>query len=335
MRDIALSLFVLGLIPFMLMRPYIGLLVWTWFDYMNPHRLTYGFAYSFPWVELVAIVTLIGLLISKERKSVAKSAICILFIVFLLWTGFTTIFAAVPDSAWDKWAQFAKTLVMVFVTLMLVNNRQRMHWLVWVIVISLAFYGLKGGIFTITHGGVNHVLGPPRSFIAGNNALALALCMVLPLIRYLQLQASRRYIRIGMGLAMVLTGIAVLGTYSRGGMVAFAVVALGLIMKSRRRMTLIIAIAVLGFTALQFMPAKWTARMKTISHARTVGTMETRIQSWKFAANVALHRPLRGGGFNVYESPSMWAEYAPKGSEERAVHSIFSGCWVSTDSLVS
>jgi hypothetical protein len=60
MRDIALALFIFGMIPFILMRPFIGLLIWSWLGYMNPHRLCYGFAYSFPWVMLVAIVTLIG-----------------------------------------------------------------------------------------------------------------------------------------------------------------------------------------------------------------------------------------------------------------------------------
>ncbi len=55
-------------------------------------------------------------------------------------------------------------MVMVFVTLMLVNNRERMHWLVWMIVVSLGFYGVKGGVFTILKGGVNHVFGPAGKF---------------------------------------------------------------------------------------------------------------------------------------------------------------------------
>src|SRR5690348_8939222 len=134
MRDIALALFILGMIPFILMRPFIGLLVWSWLGYMNPHRLCYGFAFSFPWVELVAIVTLIGLFASNESKRFPKSSISVLFILFLLWTGVTTLFAAVPAAAFDEWEQLAKILVWLYVTLLLVNSRERLDWLIWVIV---------------------------------------------------------------------------------------------------------------------------------------------------------------------------------------------------------
>src|SRR5574337_374906 len=161
MRDIALALFIFGLIPYVLTRPYVGLLVWSWIGYMNPHRLCYGFAYSFPWVQLVAIVTLVSLVFSKERKRIPMSAISVLLFLLLVWTGIASIFAVEPTAAWEKWQEFLKVLIMVFVTLMVVNNRQRMHRLVWVLVISLGFYGLKGGIFTILKGGDYHVFGPP------------------------------------------------------------------------------------------------------------------------------------------------------------------------------
>ncbi|MEO7071942.1 MAG: putative O-glycosylation ligase, exosortase A system-associated, partial [Rhodanobacter sp.] len=158
MRDIALALFIFGMIPYILTRPYIGLLVWSWIGYMNPHRLCYGFAVSFPWVMLIAIVTLISLAFSKESKKIPWTATSVLLVMFLMWTGLSTLFAAVPDSAWVRWQEFAKVMVMVFVTLILVNNRERIHGLVWMVVVSLGFYGVKGGVFTVLGGGVNHVL---------------------------------------------------------------------------------------------------------------------------------------------------------------------------------
>ena len=323
MRDIALALFVFGMVPFILMRPFVGLLVWSWLGYMNPNRLCYGFAINFPWVYLVAVVTLIGLVFSKESKKIPLSAVSVLMMLLLLWTGLSTLHAVVPVSAWDRWQSFAKTLIMVFVTLMLVNSRERMRWLVWMIVVSLGFYGFKGGIYTILHGGVNHVLGPPKSFIADNNALALALCMTLPLMRYLQLYEIRKWVRIGLGFGMLFTGIAVLGTYSRGGLIALAIVAGTLFLKSRRRLALVLVIVVVGITAYHFMPPQWTARMDTLQHATQTDSGQERIQSWTFALNVAIHRPLLGGGFDDYQSAWLWAKYAPAGAIQRAIHSIY------------
>ena len=323
MRDITVALVIFGTIPFILARPYIGLLVWSWLGYMNPHRLCYGFAYSFPWVMMIAVLTLVSLAISKERKKIPISAVSMLLFLFLAWTGVTTIYAVESQSAIEKLEEFAKVIVMVYVTLMLVNSRERMHWLVWMIVVSLGFYGFKGGLFTFMKGGLYHVMGPPRSFIADNNALALALCMVLPLMRYLQLHSSQKFVRLGLGIGMLCTGVAILGTYSRGGLIGLAIVAGALFVKSRRRLTVVLVAVVVGFAAYHFMPPQWMARMDTLHNATQTGSGETRIQSWEFSTNVALHHPFVGGGFDVYQSNDMWAQYGPAGAIPRAVHSIY------------
>lgn len=323
MRDIILALCIFGVVPFILMRPYVGLLVWSWLGYMNPNRLCYGFAISFPWVQLIAIVTLVGLVLGKDSKKIPLSAVSLLLFLFLSWAGITTVFAIVPDSAWAKWQEFAKILVMVFVTLMLVDSRERMHWLVWMIVVSLGFYGLKGGVFTILTGGHYHVLGPPASFIADNNALALALCMTIPLMRYLQLHSSRKWVRVGLAVAMVLTGVTILGTYSRGGLIGLAIVAGFLFLKSRRRLAIVLVMGVVGFTAYQFMPDQWKGRMGTLQHAEETNSAASRIESWRFAANVAVHHPFLGGGFNDYQNLPFWNAYAPEGAKARAIHSIY------------
>lgn len=323
MRDILVALIIFGTIPFILTRPYIGLLVWSWIGYMNPHRLTFGFAYSFPWVMLIAIITLLSLAISKERKRIPMSSFTILLFLFLAWCTVTTVSAVQPASAIEKLEEFAKVLIMVFVTMMVVNTRERMHWLVWVIVVSLGFYGLKGGVFTLTHGGSSHALGPPGSFISDNNAFAMALCMTLPLMRYLQLHSARKWVRIGLGITMVLTGITVLGTYSRGGLVGLVIVGAALLLKGRGRITLAATLIVVGLTAYHFMPAQWTERMGTLNDASQTDSGQTRLQSWEFATNLALHHPLVGGGFDAYQNAGTWEQYAPKNAVQRAVHSIY------------
>src|SRR5690348_8268320 len=323
MRDLVVALIIFGTIPFILARPYIGLLVWSWIGYMNPHRLTFGFAYNFPWVMLIATVTLVSLAVSTERKRIPMSTFTVLLFLFLAWSAVTTMFAVQPASAIDKLEEFAKVLVMVFVTLMVVNRRERMHWLVWVIAVSLGFYGLKGGIFTLTHGGSSHALGPAGSFISDNNAFAMALCMTLPLMRYLQLHSVRKWVKVGLGITMVLTGITVLGTYSRGGLVGLVVVGAALLLKGRGRIALILALTVVGFTAYHFMPAQWAERMGTLHNASQTDSGQTRIESWEFATNLALHRPLVGVGFDAYQNAGIWAQYAPKEAVQRAVHSIY------------
>ena len=211
MRDIALTLIFISFIVFVFARPYIGIYIWTWLSLMNPHRLTYGFAFGFPFAQITAIVTLIAMLASDEPKRIPWTRETVLLLLFILWMLFTTVFAFYPHLAWEQWGKVWKIMFMIYVTLILINTRQKLDWMVWVIVLSLGLYGVKGGIFTIATAGAFRVQGPLGSFIAGNNEIALALIMIIPLMRYLQLQAESIWIRHGLAVSMLLTGIAAIG----------------------------------------------------------------------------------------------------------------------------
>ena len=67
MRDIILTLIVLGSIPYIFKNPLTGLLMWVWLSIMNPHRLAYGFAQTMPFAQVIAIVALISLLINHNK----------------------------------------------------------------------------------------------------------------------------------------------------------------------------------------------------------------------------------------------------------------------------
>ena len=54
MRDYGLILVVLVLIPLIFKRPQNGIFAWSWISYMNPHRMTWGIAYSLPLAQVVA-----------------------------------------------------------------------------------------------------------------------------------------------------------------------------------------------------------------------------------------------------------------------------------------
>ena len=81
--------------------------------------------------------------------------------------------------------------------------------------------------------------GPIRSFIYGNNEMGLALIMTIPLMRYLQLQAKSIWIHQGVMVMMMLTGVAIIGTQSRGALVGSLAMGTFLWLKSRMSSSLI------------------------------------------------------------------------------------------------
>jgi probable O-glycosylation ligase (exosortase A-associated) len=321
MRDIVLTLVIFGTLPFIFWRPHIGVLVWTWIGFMNPHRLTWSFAYDMPFAMIVALVTLASLLMSREPKKIPWTRETIVLLVFLAWMLITTIQAMYPELALVRLNQIWKILLMVFVTMMIMQSKERIDQLVWVITMSLAFYGVKGGIFTIVHGGVYHVKGPEGSFIGGDNEMGLALIMTIPLLRYLQLTTKKVWLRGFLIAATLLCAIASVGSQSRGALIGIVAMGAFLWLKSRNKVfTALVGGVAIGLVLL-VMPQQWHDRMSTIKNYETDPSAMGRINAWKMAFNMAKDRPL-GGGFDSFQEYSFDL-YAPDPSHQADAHSIY------------
>jgi len=277
---------------------------------MAPHRLGWGFATDLPFAALVGVVTFAALLFSKEPKRIPLTSITVTLILFLVWMVITTIFATNPDEAVAKLTKILKIQLMVFLTLMLFNHRERIHGLVWVIVISLGFYGVKGGVFTLATGGQFHVVGPIGSFVEGNTPLALALVMVLPLLRYLQTQTNNKWVKRGFVIAMGLTGLSILGSYSRGALLALVAMGGFMLLKSKKRGWMVVALILSVPVAVAFMPDRWMERMQTVQNYEEDSSAMGRVTAWMFATEMAKGRFL-GGGFESF-TPTNYHIYAPE-----------------------
>lgn len=321
MRDIFVTAVIFGLLPFVFKRPWVGILLWSWLGYMSPHRLTWGFAYNLPFSMIVGLVTIVAFVASKEKKDMPWTRETIVLLIFIGWMLFTTFFAFYPDLAWFQWNKVWKIQLMVFLTALIITDRQKLHWLVWVIVLSFGFYGVKGGIFTIINGGAYRVQGPAETFIQGNNEMALALVMTIPLIRYLHLQENRKWIKTGLASAMVLTGVAAIGSQSRGGLVAMVAMGLFLWLKSRNKFVTGIYMAIAVAIMASVMPQAWYDRMNTIKTYQQDQSAEGRINAWHVAFNVAKDR-ITGGGFEMFKPPTF-RQYAPDPWNVHDVHSIY------------
>jgi probable O-glycosylation ligase (exosortase A-associated) len=320
-RDIFVTAVILGSLPVILWRPYVGVLVWTWISFMNPHRLTWGFAYDMPFAYIVAIVTLVALLMSREPKRIPWTRETILLLIFLAWMLLTTVFAFFPSLAWPHLEKVAKIQLMVFVTLILMQSRDRINLLVWVLTLSLAFYGVKGGIFTIIHGGVYHVRGPAGSFIGGDNEMGLALVMTIPLLRYLQLSTARPGVKVALMAAMALCALAAVGSQSRGALLGIVSMGAFLWLKSRRKVVTGFLAVIAAVLIVVVMPQQWYDRMATIGTYQEDASAVGRINAWHMAFNLATHRPL-GGGFDTFQ-PRMFDLYAPDPDNVHDSHSIY------------
>jgi probable O-glycosylation ligase (exosortase A-associated) len=172
-------------------------------------------------------------------------------------------------------------------------------------------------------GGKYKVYGPPGNYISDNNGISVALIMTIPLMLFLSSTISSKWIKWGMYAATALSGMAVLGSQSRGAFLAILAMLLFLWLKSRRKLVLGLVFAPLIPIAIGFMPDSWTNRMETIETYQTdEGSAMARLRTWETLINLANDRPLVGGGFEPY-APRTFEIYGVGPHDVHAAHSIY------------
>jgi probable O-glycosylation ligase (exosortase A-associated) len=320
LRDIFVSTVIFGSLPFCFLRPWVGVLVWSWVGYMNPHRLTWSFAHDMPFAQMVAIATLCGLIVTKEKCPLPSVREVYLLVLFSLTIFLSTLFAHYPEDAWKQFDKVWKILLMTFVTMALFQDPKKVRALVWVISLSIGFYGLKGGIYVVRSGGAYHVLGPEGSFIEGNTEIGMALTMVLPFLILLRREAISSWLRHLLSIVFGFSIVAILGTYSRGAFLGLLVVMTLLFLKSRTKLLAAGLLAIAIPLAMSTLPEKWFGRMETIQTYQKDSSAMGRLEAWKVAIAMGRERPLLGFGFRPF-SKEMFGRYGY--TKGRDAHSIF------------
>ncbi|MFN4291465.1 MAG: putative O-glycosylation ligase, exosortase A system-associated [Permianibacter sp.] len=349
MRDYIILLLIAGGLPVTLFRPFFGLMMWCWIAYMVPHKLGWGLAAHLPVASAVGATFLLAFLFSKEPKKLPMNQpIIIVYLLMLAWWTLSFVVNPATDYALQQADKVLKIQLFTIITIMMVNTRERLFWLVGVIALSIASFGVKGGIFTVLTGGDNRVWGPPGGFFEGNNEFGLTLLTILPLLRFLQLQATKSWQKHALTASMLSCFVAALGTHSRGALLAAAAMSAFFWWKSPSKLPILLAGVILIPTLYFFMPESWHERMSTIKvedsgggeqefyrntdTSTWCGQMTDKIQrhdlsaggrvnAWCFAINVALHHPV-GGGFEAF-NPESFLIYAPDPTDFHDAHSIY------------
>lgn len=321
MRDLIILILLGGGTLYALRQPWVGAMIWTNVSLMSPH-VQFGYAsQSWPVATGVALTTMVGALIHRDQLlSPLRGAPAVAVLIFTIWITITLPFSIYLADSFGLWQRSIKIFLMLFVTLALLNERRKIDVFVAVMTFSIAYYGIKGGLFTLATGGNYRVWGP-GGFVGGNNELALALIMTIPMMRYLQMQVSNKWAVRGFGFGMAMTAVTVLGTHSRGALLGLVAMALMLWLKSPKKMGFGLVMIVGGVLALGFMPEHWWSRMDTIKTYDSDASAMGRINAWWVAFRVANDR-IFGGGFMIY-MPDVFARYAPDPLDVHAAHSIY------------
>jgi probable O-glycosylation ligase (exosortase A-associated) len=323
LRDLVLTSCILVCLGLTYRYHFVGVLTWAWVALMQPNHEVYGVVSSALRVNLlVAVVTLIAWMVSKDKKMPRADAIVVVVLIFLAWMTFNEFFAVFPEGSWYMWNGDWRIIALGLVVWTTANSRDRIHALIWVVVASFLYFGVKDGILTILEGGIKKTMGPNGGMYADNNQFAAALLMILPLINYLRVNSANYWVRIGLAAGLVLTVFAIVGSYSRGAFVGL--VALGFIwwFRSRNKLFYPFIAAAIAYSLFNFMPQSYHDRLTTLNDADSDASFQGRVIAWKVAYYYARdHFPI-GAGLDGPQQPSVFNYYFPRDAFH-AAHSIF------------
>ncbi|MEO1251779.1 MAG: putative O-glycosylation ligase, exosortase A system-associated [Pseudomonadota bacterium] len=323
MRDILLLTIIAGLAAIAIRRPFAGLLAWAWFSIMTPHQLAYG-VYGIPLNVVLACATLIGFALTRELWRIRFDPVIISMAAFTGWLVVAQYFSLNPEHSAPFADRFIKTLVFATLCGLLATTRLRLHALIWILAVGVGFFAAKGALFTVATFGEFRVQGLPGTVIEDNNHFAIAVATCLPLMLYLRSQAKHAWLRAVLLAVFALSIFAIIGTHSRGGLIALGVFAVAFWMRSRKKLALAAALALLLFPATAFMPSKWSQRMSTIAEAGSDESFQGRVDAWVINWKLAKENPITGGGLRNSYLPEIAADVDLERAESaRAAHSIY------------
>lgn len=308
LRDIAVASILLSFAGLALMRPWLGVLGLAVLSFLHPHAYTPGFMNQFPAYSSLFAVVVVGatLAFARGRLSYLNPHLILrdwrVYALSGLWLWFavTSHFALAPGDAWAKFNEVARILPPLALALLLIDERRKLHALIVTVALSIMLVALKGGYWAVMTGFQDRVYGPPGTEYGDNNQFVVAVCMAIPLLAIWLREAPDRLVRALILLGMALCYGAALSSWSRGGMLALAAVSLLLVLRSRRKWLLLPALLVLAAALYSQLPDAWFGRMQSMGSIESDASAQSRLTAWRIGLDLALYRPVTGGGFDAW-----------------------------------
>lgn len=302
MRDIVVLIFTLGCIFAATKKPWWGVISLAIFSYLNPHAFAWGFVRSLPLYYILFLVVAFRTFTTNDKQPIPKDWRVVSF--FLLWSYFifTTTQAYYPEIARERLWYISKIYIPFIFTLLLINNKEKLYYLIITIGISLGIVAVKGGLFAIAHGFSYRIYGPPGTQFEENNAFAVATLIAVPLVLLWGKESDNGKVKKIVPICVLLMYISSLSSWSRGALLTMVALTFMLLVNSNRKYLLIPIILSGLFFAKDFLPKEWFNRMDTLNTYEEDKSAMTRIEAWTDGWHHTLKHPFTGSGFEGW----MW-----------------------------
>jgi len=318
-RDALLMTIVVALCLVSLVRARIGLLGYTWYALMRPDALAWSGAnpYSFS----IAVATILGSVPSLPARLPVLFHNPLTLLLLLLHIPFvlSAIFALDPQLAYPNLFQHLRGFVMALLIPLLLADRKGAKWVTLVMGVSVGLIGAKFGMWGLWHGGARFARGY-YGMMLDNNALGLAVAMGLPLLWFGMRLVEQLWAKVTLFSLFFLSLAGAVMTYSRTTALALAAAFLLIAYRSKHKLVILVAIALLATPLLLLLGSSYLERLATISNPTEESSAYSRLIMWKAGWRLFLEHPVLGVGFGRDNQQAVIRRFLPP--EAESIHEV-------------
>lgn len=247
-----------------------------------------------------------------------------------VWAGLTLPISLWPSGSFDYLIDpFSKALILFWLLSSIVVTSGRLQWTAWCLVfmtLPLAVTGvwhLLTGVFVPAGNapGFARIAGYAAPLTANPNDLALTLNLTLPLGVGLLLAVRRPILRAVLLAILALNVLAIIATFSRGGLVTLMTILLAYIVRLSGRSPAVVLLPLLLLIFLPLLPAGYLGHMGTITDIRSdpTGSAQERWSDLRAAGRLVQSSPVAGAGLGM----NALAMNVERGATWRMVHNVY------------
>jgi probable O-glycosylation ligase (exosortase A-associated) len=338
MRDLIVFLIVMGLLPASFMRPYIGLLLFSWLAYMRPQDMCWGFARTMRFSFYVSAAMLIGWWANELGKRRftrwdIRAKMMVWMLVLIVISFVQGDYSRATNNYTFYLVEFVKIIVIALFTIGQCDSRVRLRGMFWIIAISLGFFGVKSGLLGVLRGGAQITRGP-GGMLEDNNDFALALVMNIPILWYMGLGEQKKWVLKASRIAVFLTVITVLLTHSRGAFLAMSCASVWIAWRSGQLFRAVIVLMLLATLFLFLAPQDILDRLASMTNTEE-SSARSRLDSWSMAMLMIKDNFIWGVGFRNFVANVPDYAWWPVdiGGNVHVAHNSYLQIWAECGSL--
>jgi len=270
------------------------LCIYIFFEYIRPQGM-YRVLDFLPWGQL-SILFCLASVFATNSKAIGFGAMDKMFILLSLIVFMSMVFAWNSNVSFKYWSTIASWLIMYYcvVSILTTPNKILLFTIFFLIInFKLSSHGarvfaMRG--FSFSSYGLS---GSPGWFHNSGEfglqmvvAFSISLSLLLRLKEYVS--EIKRW-RVLIVLFPVTAALSVIGSSTRGGQIAFLVVALGLLVKREHLFRTVLYLSVVLSIVFFFLPDAQMERFETMGEDRT---SQLRLMHWKNALDVIDKNPM-------------------------------------------